>query len=129
MTYHRVYNKSNTTVTTCGAGNAYPFGAPEYTPGFFCWVRVAHLFLFFVVLLCVFTVWVPCCDVCFGFDSSFSWVHVARSLIFCVVFLIIFCPFVLFIKAIVLSVLQFRSSDSSFVILELSFTLINLYFV
>ena len=35
MTYHRVYNKSNTTVTTCGVGNAYPFGAPEFTPGFF----------------------------------------------------------------------------------------------
>ena len=51
--------------------------SPEFTP-VFCWVRVAHLFFcccccfcfvfclfvfFCVVLLCVFTFWVPCCDV------------------------------------------------------------------
>jgi len=30
MTYHR----GNATGTTCGAGTAYPFRAPEFTPGF-----------------------------------------------------------------------------------------------
>jgi hypothetical protein len=29
-----VCNKSNTTSATCGAGMAYPSGAPEFTPGF-----------------------------------------------------------------------------------------------
>ena len=34
MTYHQVCNKSNMTGATCGAGTAYPFKAPEFTPGF-----------------------------------------------------------------------------------------------
>jgi len=34
MTYHKVYNKSNTTGATCGTGTAYPSKAPEYTHGF-----------------------------------------------------------------------------------------------
>ena len=32
--YHRDCNKSNMTGATNGAGTAYPFGAPEFTPGF-----------------------------------------------------------------------------------------------
>ena len=32
--YHRDCNKSNMTGATYGAGTAYPFGAPEFTPGF-----------------------------------------------------------------------------------------------
>jgi hypothetical protein len=32
--YYRVCNKINTTGDTSGAGNAYPSGAPEFTPGF-----------------------------------------------------------------------------------------------
>ena len=34
ITYHRVCDKSNTTGATCGAGTAYPSGAPDFTPGF-----------------------------------------------------------------------------------------------
>ena len=34
MTYHPVCNQSITTGATSGAGTAYPFRAPEFTPGF-----------------------------------------------------------------------------------------------
>jgi hypothetical protein len=34
MTNHRVYNKSNATGVTCGAGTVYPSREPEFTPGF-----------------------------------------------------------------------------------------------
>ena len=34
MIYHRVCNSINTTGARSGLGNAYPFGAPEFTPGF-----------------------------------------------------------------------------------------------
>ena len=34
MTNDRVCNKSNTMGATSGAGNAYPSGAPEFTPSF-----------------------------------------------------------------------------------------------
>ena len=34
MTYHRVCSKIYTMGATSGAGAAYPFGAPEFTPGF-----------------------------------------------------------------------------------------------
>jgi hypothetical protein len=33
MTYHRICNKINTTGVTSGAGAAYSYGAPEFTPG------------------------------------------------------------------------------------------------
>ena len=33
VTYHWVCNKSNTMGAICGAGNAYPSGASEFTPG------------------------------------------------------------------------------------------------
>ena len=35
MTYHRVCNQINTTGATSGAGTAYPFGSPEFTPNIF----------------------------------------------------------------------------------------------
>ena len=42
---------------------------PEFTT-VFCGVRVAHFYIFCVVLLCVFAIWVPYCDVCCGFRSE-----------------------------------------------------------
>ena len=33
-TYYRVCSYINTTGATSGAGNAYPSGEPEFTPGF-----------------------------------------------------------------------------------------------
>jgi len=49
MTYHQVYNKSNTTGATCGVGTAYPSGAPELIPGF-SGVRVARSLVFSCIL-------------------------------------------------------------------------------
>jgi len=43
-------NKSNTTGATCGAGTAYPSGAPEFTHGFSV-VRVARSLVFCVMFL------------------------------------------------------------------------------
>jgi hypothetical protein len=40
------------------------------SPHVFGRVRVAHLFSFCVVLLCVFTLRVPCCDVCYDFHIT-----------------------------------------------------------
>jgi hypothetical protein len=34
MTYHQFFNKNNTTGPISGAGTAFSFGAPEFTPGF-----------------------------------------------------------------------------------------------
>jgi hypothetical protein len=59
MTYNRINNKNNTTSATCGEETVYPSGAHGLPP----------LFIFLVccvVLLCVFSFWVPCCDV--GYD-------------------------------------------------------------
>ena len=42
---------------------------PEFTT-VFCGVRVAHFYIFCVVLLCVFAVWVPYCDVCCGWSDK-----------------------------------------------------------
>jgi hypothetical protein len=47
-TYHWVCNKNNTTGATCGAGTAYPSGAPEFTTCF-SGVRVARSLAFSVV--------------------------------------------------------------------------------
>jgi len=55
ITYHRDCTKSNTTGTTCGAGAAYPSGAPDFFPGF---------------------KWGSCCSI-FSFISMFC-----RSLVF-----------------------------------------------
>ena len=48
LTYHWVCNKGSTAGVTCGAGTAYPSGAPELIPGFH-WVRVARSLVFYVV--------------------------------------------------------------------------------
>ena len=48
MTYHWVCKKSNTTGATCGAGIAYPSGAPEFTP-YISGVRIARSLIFCVV--------------------------------------------------------------------------------
>jgi len=32
---HRIFNKSKTASVASGTGTAYPFGAPEFTPGFY----------------------------------------------------------------------------------------------
>ena len=54
---------SNTTGVLSEARTAYPCWAPEFTPGFLM-RSVLFIFLAFcVVLSCVFTFWVPCCDV------------------------------------------------------------------
>ena len=45
MTYHRVFNWSNTTVATSGAGSSYPSGAPEFTPSF-QWSSCCSVFSF-----------------------------------------------------------------------------------
>ena len=37
------------------------------SPRFFGWVTVTHLLVFCSVLLCIFTFWVPCWDVCYDF--------------------------------------------------------------
>ena len=50
MTYNRLCNKSNTMGATCGAGTAYPSGAPEFTP-VFSGVRVVQS-LVFCEMLC-----------------------------------------------------------------------------
>ena len=76
MTYHQVYKKSSTTGATCGAGIAYPSGAPEFTP-YIRGVRIARS-LVYVVVLCSFAgfsfchwvvcpcsiygFWLPCCS-------------------------------------------------------------------
>ena len=61
VTYHRICNKSNTTGVTCGAGNAYPSGAPEFTTVFsgvrfaryldFCEMFYRSLFVLLFVFL------------------------------------------------------------------------------
>jgi hypothetical protein len=48
INYHRICNKSYTTVATCGAETAYPSGTNEFTPG---GVRVARS-LVFCVMFC-----------------------------------------------------------------------------
>ena len=92
MTYHRLFNKSNTTGATCGAGTVYPFRAQQ--PPVFSVARVTRSLVFMcnvllIVVNCPFVsfFWPLCCL------SFFSFGH-------CVV-----CPFFLF--AIVLSVLFF----------------------
>jgi len=56
---------SNMTGVLYEAGTAYPSRALEFTSVFFL---VGSVLLFLcVVLLCVFTFWVPCCDVHYDF--------------------------------------------------------------
>jgi hypothetical protein len=49
------------------AGTVYSSRASEYTRGFFDGVCVVHLLIFCVVLLCVFTFWVPSYNVRYDF--------------------------------------------------------------
>jgi hypothetical protein len=46
-TYYRICNQINTTGATNGAGTAYPFGAPEFTP-VFSGVRVTRSLVLYV---------------------------------------------------------------------------------
>ena len=64
MSYDWVCSKSNTTSDTSGSGTAYPFGVPDFTPGFDWGLRFSSFS--FLVFLCV---------------------RVAKSKAFCVVFL------------------------------------------
>ena len=63
MTYHRVCNYINTTGVTSGAGTAYPYGVPEFTPGF-SGVRVTRSLVLYVCFV----------DRCLSF-CSFSFGH------------------------------------------------------
>ena len=45
MTCHPLYIKINTMGATCGAGNAYPYGAPEFTLDFFVRLVLSDLLL------------------------------------------------------------------------------------
>jgi len=60
------------------------------SPTFFCMVHVA-LILFVAVLLCVFTFWLPCCDVCYDFRKT-RFVY-ALPLVVCCLFLRYLCLF------------------------------------
>ena len=74
MTYHRIYNKINTTGTISGAGTAYHSGAPEFTTGF-SGVRVTQslvLCVHFVDRYLSFFFWPLCC--LFFFDI---WILIA----------------------------------------------------
>ena len=65
MTYHRIFNQSNTTGDTSGARTANLFGAPEFTPGFWqgtCYsifsfmcnvLQIVLLYFFFWALHCL----------------------------------------------------------------------------
>ena len=64
MTYHRVWNKNNTTLTTCGTETAYPSGASELTL-VFRGVRVPQSLVFCVNF----------CRSMFVLLSSFSFFH------------------------------------------------------
>ena len=69
VTDHRVCNKSNTTSVTCGAGTAYTFGAPEFTPVLIV-VRVARSFVFCVLFripLCAISSFLLCPLHCLSF--------------------------------------------------------------
>ena len=50
ITYNRICNKSYTMGVTCGAGTAYPYGAPEFTSGF-QWDSCCSVFSFLCSVL------------------------------------------------------------------------------
>ena len=50
-----------------GSRDFLPFASTCVRSWFFYLVRVAHLFIFYVVLLFVFTFWASCCDVHYDF--------------------------------------------------------------
>ena len=55
-------------------------GHPSSPSVFFCWICIAYLFSFCVVLLCVFLFFVPCCDVCYDFRIKRSSVRLFLQL-------------------------------------------------
>ena len=64
LTYHRVCNQINTTSATNGAGDAYPFRAPKFIPGFqlgWCYSIFSPMYIF-------------CVDRCLSF-CTFSFGH------------------------------------------------------
>jgi len=72
---------------------AYPSPAHEFTPVVFGGVHVAHHFSYVcVVLLCVFTFRIPCCNVCYDFlintmfGSSLPSVACLRAYVFFKIF-------------------------------------------
>ena len=82
----------------------------------FCGVRVAHPFTFCVCLLCVFTFWVPCCDVRYAstikrcsvrlylqlfVGELMSYLHYLCLFVYSGVQHILFCVFVLFVIRLV----------------------------
>jgi hypothetical protein len=56
----------------CMAVDNIPFTSTWDHPGYFLWGRVAHLFSFCVVLLCLFTYLGPWCDVRYDFHKETS---------------------------------------------------------
>ena len=91
MTYHRVFNKSNTMGSTCEAGIAYPSGASAFIPVFskdrvgrslvLCVVFCSSLFV-----LLSFFIWSLCCLTFFGF-----WLYRFRCFqTFLIIFIILF---------------------------------------
>jgi hypothetical protein len=57
----------STTANHWWTGTAYPSRAPEFTPGFLVGSMLLIFLFFVVVLLCVFTFWVSCCNVRYDF--------------------------------------------------------------
>ena len=83
---------------------SYPSRAPTFTPGFFSVVHIDHLFNLCVVVFCVFTFWVPCCDISVYIQCSvrlylqlfvggFMFCHI---ICICLPMVILCCVFVLF---------------------------------
>ena len=74
-TYYRVCNQINTTGATSGAGNAYPSGAPDFTPSFqwgSCYSIFICMFCKLLFVLLSFFFWPLCC--LFIFDI---WIMIA----------------------------------------------------
>ena len=54
MTYHLIFNKSNTTGPTSGAGTIYSSGGPDFISLSFCWTLVAQALVFCIVFFSLF---------------------------------------------------------------------------
>ena len=72
---------SNTAGVLQEAGTAYPWRAHEFSPIVLMWSMLLIFLYFCVVLLCVFTFVVPCCDVRYNFRIfKLRWVRLYRHL-------------------------------------------------
>ena len=78
ITYHRVCNWSNMTSATCGAGTAYPFGAPEFIPSF-QWGLSSLIFSFLCSVLQIVVSFFFCSLCCLSFDLQ---IHLQTLLIY-----------------------------------------------